>query len=93
MKRIGEPLGGETGKIGDKASESMNNPYDTPPEVDDDDQRPEEPDRRLPLTQLGGIALMLIAIAFGFRGEIAEGSYAFAMAAVILIYGRVVGDW
>jgi hypothetical protein len=86
-------LAGKPVKSAMKRAKLVNNPYDTPPEVDDDDQRPEEPDRRLPLTQLGGITLMLIAIAFGFRGEITEGSYAFAMAAVILIYGRVVGDW
>lgn len=71
----------------------MANPYDTPPEFDDDDQRPKGNERGLPLTQLGGIAIMLIAIAFGLRGELTEGSYAFAMAVVILVYGRVVGDW
>lgn len=71
----------------------MTNPYDSPPETEDDDQQAKEPERRLPCAQFGAIALMVVAVVFGVSGELTEGSYAFAMAAVILVYGRVVGDW
>ncbi len=70
----------------------MTNPYDTPPEVDDDDMRPKEPKRKPHPTQLFAIAILLLGIACQLTGNATESACANVMALAVLIYQRFVGD-
>jgi hypothetical protein len=70
----------------------MVNPYDPSPEVDDDDLRRKERQRKLNLTHLIVNALLLAGLACSLSGKATEAAIAFVMAAIILSHDCFAGD-
>ncbi|MCC9655133.1 hypothetical protein [Rhodopirellula halodulae] len=66
----------------------MTNPYKTPPEVDDDDLRLKERQRKISLPHLVANFLLLVGTVCSFGGKATAAACTLITAALILIHER-----